>query len=494
VTTGVLPRSTPSAQGVDAAGVATFVDALESEPQIEPHGLMLLRHGHVVAQGWWAPYSAERPHLLYSLSKSFTSTAVGLAVAQGLLSLDDTVLSHFPELDGDITDPRSRRILVRHVAAMASGHLEETLDRAIAADATDLVRGFLLTPPEAEPGSVFAYNQPCTFTLAAIVARASGQSLTDYLRPRLLEPLGITGFGWQRDASGRELGYSGLHTTTDAVARLGLLYLRRGVWEGTRLLPQDWVEQATSRQVDTCGQLDPDWSQGYGFQFWLSRHGYRGDGAYGQFCVVLPEQDTVLAVTAATGDMQGILDAAWERLLPALADHAPAATCAAADAALADRLTRLRLPAVAGRCHPVAETALVWDGFHGRVTGPGPLGAVSLVAAGDSWRITLTDSTPETGRGTEDGRSTQDPPARLEAPLRLEVPLGTGGWVVSEPIAPDGAPVPIATSGGWAGPDTLRFDVVFLETPHRLQVSCTLPVTPDVRLRDLRSPRRTCST
>src|SRR5690349_10026192 len=126
-----LPHSTPSAEGVDPAGLEAFLDAIEDAPQIDLHGLVALRHGRVIAEGWWSPYSADRVHLLYSLSKSFTSTAAGLAVAEGLLDLDATVLSYFPELDGEITDPRSRAMKVRHIAAMASGHDTETLDRAM---------------------------------------------------------------------------------------------------------------------------------------------------------------------------------------------------------------------------------------------------------------------------------------------------------------------------------------------------------------------------
>ena len=233
---GALPRSSPESQGVDPAGILAFLDSLGSAPDIEMHSLMIIRHGQVVAEGWWSPYLPEQPHLLYSLSKSFTSTAAAFAIAEGLLDLDATVLSYFPELDGEITDRRSRSILVRHVAAMASGHLEETVHRASALDPLEPVRGFLLIPPDREPGSVFAYNQPCTYALAAIVQRLTGQTLIEYLRPRLFDPLGIGQAGWQQDAAGRDLGYTGLHATTDAIARLGLLYLQRGVWNGRRLL------------------------------------------------------------------------------------------------------------------------------------------------------------------------------------------------------------------------------------------------------------------
>jgi CubicO group peptidase (beta-lactamase class C family) len=469
MTPPVLPLARPADEGVDAAGVAAFVTALETARQIEPHSLMLLRHGRVVAQGWWAPYAQDRPHLLYSLSKSFTSTAVAFAVAEGLFGLDDTVLSHFSELDGDITDPRSRRMTVRHLAAMASGHHDETIDRVHAmtdavqdpapprgsANDTDVVvRGFLRIAPEGEPGTVFAYNQPCTYTLASLVRRASGQSLVEYLRPRLFDPLGITDVGWQRDRHGRELGFSGLHAVTDAVARLGLLYLQGGQWQGRQLLPAGWVEQATRSHVATPLQGGADWQQGYGLQFWRSRHGYRGDGAYGQFCVVLPEQDVVLVTTAATEDMQAVLDAAWQHLLPALHDEPlTGAAAAAGDDLLAARLAGLRLPLlddVSPAPQDVVPGTDGWDGYAAEVGGDGPVRRIEVLRDGDGWAVTLVDTVAS-----------------------YRVRLGVGGWAVSEPPDPDGGVVPVATIGGWLDDGALRFDVTFLETPHRLQLTCT---------------------
>lgn len=481
-----LPTSTPRDQGVDARGVQAFLDALEAHPTIEPHSLMLLRHGRVVAEGWWAPYARDRRHLLYSLSKSFTSTALGFAVEEGLVSLDDTVLSHFPELDAEVTDPRSRRMLVRHVASMASGHRDETLDRALAVDPRHPVRGFLLLPPDEEPGTVFAYNQPCTYAVASIVARRSGQGLTEYLRPRLLDPLGIGEVAWHRDHAGLELGFSGLHATTDAVARLGQLYLDRGRWDGEQLVPEAWVEQATRGHVATDGQGRPvDWSQGYGFQFWVSRYGYRGDGAYGQLCVVLPEHDAVLAMTAATEAMQEVLDAAWEHLLPALADdarHGPAAQDA--DDALAARLAALALPGVPGDTAPPSAEAWL-DLRAGAGTGPVPLALTTTHVPDDagpgSWVVELE---------ADDGA------------LRLRADVAGGSWHVQDVDLDDaagpGARLPVATSGGWVGPDRLRLDLAFVETPHRLELEVdatsrtvasrwvTEPLG-DVRLSDLRA-------
>ena len=460
-----LPRTTPSAQGVDARGVVAFVDALERVPRLEPHSLMVLRHGHVVAEGWWAPYAPDRLHLLYSLSKTFTACALGLAVAEGRLGLDDTVISHFPELDGEITDPRTRRIRVRHLAAMASGHRVEQLDAALATDPKNLVRGFLLNPPDAEPGTVFAYSQPCTYTLAAILGRLTGESLTGYLRPRLLDPLGIGPVAWVRDASGQELGYSGLHATTEDIARIGQLHLQRGSWEGRQLLPASWVEQATSRQVDNTGVMDnPDWQRGYGFQFWMQRHGYRGDGAFGQFCLVLPEQDAVVALTAAAEDMQAVLDAAWAHLVPALggrtepqrpAEGVAGDAGADADAALVARLTGLVLPRAAGGARPPAATAEAWGRFVGR-SPQTPL-TVAVHGAGDAWHVRV------------------DTPDADGTPLSLDLPLSLDGWQeAAPPTGPDGVPLPLATSAAWADEDTLRVDVVLVETPHRLLLTCHL--------------------
>ena len=438
-----LPRSTPSAHAVDAAAISAFIAALESAPNIEPHSLMLLRNGSVLAEGWWAPYAADRVHLLYSLSKSFTSTAVGFAVEEGLLSLDDTVISHFPELDAEITDPRTRSLRVRHILAMASGHREDTLQRAIDIDAADLVRGFLLLRPDEEPGSVFAYNQPCTYTAAAIVHRASGESLTDYLRPRLFDPLGIDDTGWISHGA-HELGFSGLHARTEAIAALGQLYLQRGEWDGRQLLPAAWVDEATRSHVANGADQASDWEQGYGFQFWIARHGYRGDGAYGQFCVVLPEHGVVLAMTGQSDDMQGVLDLAWEHLLPAFGHDGDAAGDSQADAALAAHLASLGLV-------PVAGTHLA------HAAGPGSFGP----AADHAFRaLTRIDATPPDG----DHGWTLD---LVDGDTPLRVTAGSGEWITQDAVS---------ASAGWDDDGhRLAVDVIFVETPHRLHLTLDWP-------------------
>ncbi len=446
----LLP-TTPSEAGLDARGVLRLLDALEADPVIDMHSLMVLRHGRVLAQGWWAPYTPERVHLLYSLSKTFTATALSFAIAEGLVSLEDRVVDHFPELSGAVTDHRTRTMLVRHLASMATGHLDDTWGAALAADHDEPVRGFLGLPPERDPGTVFAYNQPATYTLAALLQRRTGGTLVDYLRPRLLDPLGIGEVAWQQHPTGRDLGFSGLHGTTDAVARLGQLLLQDGVWRGEQLLPEGWVAQASRAHVSTRERPGGvDWQQGYGFQVWRSRHGFRGDGAYGQFCLVLPEQDVVVATTAATEAMQAVLDHVWTHLLPAVdRDSTPAA-----DRELEERLGALQVPVHDGPAAPPQGSPEV-DGSYrsagGRCVAQSSLAQVEVRTVDGGWEVTLVERT-----------------GGASAETRLEVRATHGRWSSVDPE--DG--VPLSASGGWDPDGRLELRLRFLETPHELVVLC----------------------
>src|SRR4051794_14505791 len=210
--------SSPSEQGVAPLGIAAFLDAVEGDPRIEPHGLIIQRHGHRIAEGYWAPHTGDRSRLVYSVSKTFTGTALALALGEGRLSLDDLVSDHLPELfDG--VDPATRRMRIRHIASMATGHDRETWAEAQQRDPDDAVRGFLHIPPDAEPGTLFAYNQPPVMALARILQRLTGERLVDYLTPRALDPLGIGGLRWTRLPDGCDMGFSGVYTNLEAIAR-----------------------------------------------------------------------------------------------------------------------------------------------------------------------------------------------------------------------------------------------------------------------------------
>jgi CubicO group peptidase (beta-lactamase class C family) len=307
-----FPRATPESQGVSSAALLELVEALDQVDAM--NSFMLVRHGRVIAGGWWAPYGAEDNHELYSLSKSFTSTAVGLAVAERRLSIDDEVLKFFP---ADAPAERSgnlRAMRVRDLLTMSTGHQDEA---PTAADRIS-AKSFLTNAVPHKPGTHFKYNTPATFMLSAIVQKLTGQTVAEYLKPRLFEPLGITQPVWKTNWQGISLGGYGLNVRTEDIARFGQLYLQKGWWNGRQLVPSEWVELATSRQVSNGSNPKSDWDQGYGFQFWRCRHGaYRADGAFGQYCIVLPEQDAVIAITSGVKDMQAVLNLLWDKLLPA---------------------------------------------------------------------------------------------------------------------------------------------------------------------------------
>ncbi len=304
----VLPTSSPEALGVDPDALQTLLAELDAEND-SLHAFVLVRGGHIVAEAEWAPYTADRPHELYSVSKSFTSAAVGLAIEEGLLALDDRVVQFFPEQTPVPTDERRLDLRIRHLLTMTTGHASDPTDAVTSAE-RDWVGAFLRQPLEADPGSLFVYNTAATFVLSALVQHVTGQRLLDYLRPRLLEPLGIREAHWQQNPDGIDTGGFGLSVSTRAIAAFGTMLLNRGELRGQQLLAPDWVTAATSPLVPSVGE-NPDWEQGYGYQFWTSRHGYRGDGMYGQFCLVLPEHEAVVAITSYLGDMQKPLDILW---------------------------------------------------------------------------------------------------------------------------------------------------------------------------------------
>ncbi len=313
-----LPRSTPESQGVSSAQIRKFVDAA-NEKVHTMHSIMVLRHGQVVAEGWWKPEAADKRHVLWSLSKSFTSTAVGMAVAEGKFSIDDPVLKFFPEDAPAQPSDKLKAMRVRDLLTMSTGHQDEAKVREIT-DST-WVKTFLNHPVPHKPGSHFQYNTPATFMLSAIVQKTTGQTVLEYLKPRLFDPLGIENPQWDANPEGISLGGYGLHVRTEDIAKFGQLYLQQGQWNGQQLISPEWIAMATSKQVSNGSDPVKDWDQGYGFQFWRCRHNaFRGDGKDGQFCIVIPEKDVVIAITANTGDMQAQLNVVWDFLLPAFMD------------------------------------------------------------------------------------------------------------------------------------------------------------------------------
>jgi CubicO group peptidase (beta-lactamase class C family) len=452
---GDLPRSRAEAQGVRSARLVEFLEALDAIPSM--HSVMLVRHGKVVMEGWWAPYEATANHELYSLSKSFASTAMGMAIAEKRLTLDDEVLKFFPEDAPENPSAQLKGMRVRDLLTMSTGHQDEP---SAAADRIT-PRTFLAQAVPHKPGTHFKYNTAATFMLSAIVQKQTGQTVLDYLRPRLFEPLGIRHPEWATNAQGVSLGGYGLKVTTEDIAKFGQLYLQRGQWRGQTLLPAAWVDLATSRQVSNGSNPTSDWDQGYGFQFWRCRHGaYRGDGAFGQYCVVFPEQDAVLVITSGVKDMQAVLNQVWDKLLPAFQPRSLRRDRVAEDQ-LRLRLGGLALKPVSGDAAAgTAVTALAGRRIEFETNAEGWESAQLAAATASEWRLKLRI------RGVES-----------------VIPLGRGAWRAGRTDYGPYRNEPVAGSGAWTAADTFTARWVLTETPFN--VTLRLRVAGDGVTREL---------
>ena len=445
-----LPRSSPEQQGISSADILAFVEAADKDIDAM-NSFMLVRHGTVVAEGWWGPYDRDTPHILYSLSKSFTSTAVGLAISEGKLSLDDQVLKFFPEEAPAEPSVNLRAMRVRDLLRMNTGNQSEAPIRA--GDQTkgndSWTRTFLAHPVPFKPGTHFLYNSPATYMLSAIVQKVTGMTVVDYLRPRLFEPLGFKDPKWITSPQGITVGAYGLSVRTEEIARFGILYLQKGTWNGKQLLPASWVEQATSMQTSNGSAPTSDWDQGYGYQFWRSRYNsFRSDGAFGQYCMVIPELDAVVVITSGVRDMQKVMNLVWDKLRPTMKPGRLTEN-ATARRQLESRLAGLtvKLPHAASTSSLASSVSGKWYEFAENDRG---VKAVSLDFNSSSPALIVQTANGET-----------------------RTPIGMNSWARSRGSFTNGLDhflsVPenplVAASGAWSGENTFTVKIVLYETP-----------------------------
>lgn len=441
-----LPRVSLSVAGLDSNAVLKLVEKLG---EADCHSFMIVRHQHVVAEGWWAPYNKNYRHTIYSLTKSFTSMAIGFAVEEGLLSIQDPVIKFFPKVLPCKPCEYMTKMTVRDLLTMSTGHTTEPVSwRGIARSREerhadeDHVYHFLASYVDKEPGSIFLYNTPATFMCGAILQTLTGQNVFEYLKPRLLDPLGITNYHYEVNTKGFGPAGFGAHLCTEDIAKFGLFLLNRGIWNGKQLLPASWIDEATGRQVDNSNHPSgaTEWQSGYGYQFWRCSlpHAYRGDGAFGQFCVVMPEQDVVVAITSGTRRMDSVLDALWSILLPALSKED-----AQPDPALLAQLTQLQIPPPTGQLHTEASL------YSGRIYRLAPnflrLSKISVVDM-------LQEATVTFWRGEQ----------------TCTARVGYGKWIETTTGHDDDGIADIfsevACAGAWRG-DTFSLKVIYTRTP-----------------------------
>ncbi len=457
-----LPRSTPEDQGLSSSGILSFLDAVEKS-KIEFHSIMVLRRGFVVAEGWWAPYAPALKHTLYSLSKSFTSTAVALAISEGHFKLDTPVVSFFPnEIPAKIS-PNLAAMTVQSLLTMSTGHAKDSMPSLRTPGNNDWVKTFLSLPVEHTPGTHFIYNTGATYMLSAIVQKKTGKTLVEYLKPRLFDRLGIEDYDWEMSPEGINTGGYGLRVTTEDIAKFGQLYLQNGSWDNALLLPETWVADATASHIDNgAGRKGPketdDWAQGYGYQFWKCTHrAFRGDGAFGQFCIVMPDQEAVVVITGESFNLQASIGLVWSDLLPAFKDQSTLAIESPANTKLKQRLKKLAINAPAiSKSAPTATRIsaknfiLEENEFKAK--------AVKFMFVGDTCLFSLSDEKGEHLVNCSMGKWMEEKNSKTQ----LLFPM-VGRPEVSTPIC---------ASATWSDPNTLTMTFCYTATAHSDNIIC----------------------
>ena len=446
-----MELSTPEAEGVPSAAIGAWIDACERELDAV-HGFVIVRHGRTIAEGGWRPFAADRTHMLYSHSKSFTSTAVGLLADDGKLDLDERVVDVFPDKTPSAPSTNLELLRIRDLLTMNTGMPFTDPERKDPAG--DWVKLFLANEVKDLPGTKYRYDSCATYMLSAIVERKTGRKLMDFLGERLFRPIGIEKAWTTTSPQGVACGGWGMNMTTRELARFGQLYLQQGRWGDRQVVSTNWVRLATGYQTSTGRPGDGDWAQGYGFQFWRCRHNcYRADGAFGQYTVVMPDQDAVVSIHAGLGPMDKELDLVWKHLLPAMGAK-PLPADPAAQRKLADRCAALALKPVAGAA-----------------SGTAPLGR-TYALAGEQKRLHLRDVRLEARDGGWEV-------VFANACGEQRIPVGFGAW--REGVArfePDAYEAlgglvgeqPTAASGAWTAPDVFRARVYLHNTTFRLDL------------------------
>lgn len=341
-------RTAPESVGIASASVQRLLDRLESG-HTEMHGIQIMRHSKICAEGWWSPYAPGIRHNLMSVSKTYTATAIGIAYTEGLLNLSDRVIDIFPVQSPSEPDEMLKKLTIRDILCMGGGM------KSIPSPSANWIRDFISTPVIYTPGTRFMYNSLGSTLLAAIIKKLTDLGLHEYLGQKLFDKIGIdsTNLRWGFMPDGIEAGGAGLYATTEDNLRMMKLYADGGVFEGERILSETYVKQATTKQIDTSSQAEmypfaKDNICGYGFQIWMcQREGvYRADGAMGQYAIVCPKQDIIISISETGRGIVGpqkTLDAIWT-FLDEVASNGPLPENIIASSRLQKRMATLSLP------------------------------------------------------------------------------------------------------------------------------------------------------
>jgi len=307
-----LNTASPESVGVPSEAILAFMNRLKEEER-NVHGFVLYRHGKVISKCIAPPYDFEDKRHVYSISKSFTGTAIGVARDEGLLNLSDRVIDIFPESLPEEISPNLARMTIHDLLCMSCGH--DCCPASAMLNVEDWVKFFLAREVPYVPGTHFEYNSGGSYMLSAIITKLTGLKMIDYLRPRLFEPLGITNVSWDECPKGINLGGWGFRTSSVDMMKLGVMYLNGGYWNGKRIVSRDWVKLASSYKISNGVDRGDDWGSGYCYQIWRCQHNcFRGDGMCGQMLIISPDKDMILSIISEDDSFQEMCDAYWDTI------------------------------------------------------------------------------------------------------------------------------------------------------------------------------------
>lgn len=318
----IFEKTTPESCGVSSKHIIEFIEALCMCPENqETHSFVLIRHGKLLCEGYFAPYNKDTEHMLYSVSKSFTSTAIGFLVEDGKVNIEDFIYKYFPELINEHINKENLKIKIKDLLSMSFGQqgaaVHEVLKRDDLPDV--MLYDFFYRTKNIKCGEKFRYDAFGTYMLAAIVRKLTGMNVVEYLMPKLFEPLDIPMPFYVKDSIGNNIGYTGMRLKALDLAKVGLVYLNNGKWNGTQIVPENWIKLATQKHISTeeCG-TGKDWQEGYCYQLWKGRYNTtRLCGAHGQMCVIMPDYDAIFVVNSGYDNdkLSYILDSFYEKIM-----------------------------------------------------------------------------------------------------------------------------------------------------------------------------------
>jgi CubicO group peptidase (beta-lactamase class C family) len=437
-----FPRARPESVGVSPAAITAYLDEMQAK-NFEMHSFMLYRGGKVIAEGWWAPYRADRIHMTHSLTKSVAACGVGFALAEKRFGLQDKVVSFFKEELPATIDPKLAAMTVEDLLTMRTGHPRAISGAEWRPIKTSWVAEFFKIPVLKQPGTEWLYTSAATYMLSAIITKTTGQKLEEYLRPRLFEPLDIKGYEWDPDPHGITPGANGLSWRTADSLKLGVLHLHNGIWNGRQVLPVGWTDAVQAPHV----------KDRYGYQWWLGPDNYSARGVFGQFVFVFPKDATVLAITSAIP--KGFTAIAFKHFPSALRARSVANDDAAL-AALTNRTRNLQLLPPPGI--PTSPTTARVSGKRYKMeANEDAIRSIQLDFAAERCRFTLVDD-----RGTH----------TIEAGLgkRIESNTTMTGNKLHHEYQPE--LMRVVAGGEWRDVNTFVMTWVFVESAFKDIVIC----------------------